>query len=281
MQTLLELLKKSTAFLAQKGVENARLNAELIFACVFACKRFDLYVQFERPVSEKEKNLLRELVVRRGRREPVQYITGDTDFRKLTLKCDARALIPRPETEELIDCVLDRIGDRKRICDLGTGTGAIALSFAEELAGTQITAVDFSEDALALAGENAGKLNLAGTVKFVRSNWLEAFPREPIFDVIVSNPPYLTEAEWECAQPEVKNFEPRQALVSEDAGCRDCEIILETARERLAPGGFVALETGIAQHERLEKFARERGYEKIESLKDYSGRERFFIAFVK
>ncbi len=280
MQSLLELLKKSVVFLEQKGVENARLNAELIFAHVLNCKRFDLYVQFERLIREDEKARLRELLVRRGKREPVQYIVGDTDFRKLTLKCDRRALIPRPETEELVDCVLDRVGERKRICDLGTGTGAIALSLAKELAGTQITAVDFSEDALELAKENAEVLGLAGTVNFVQSNWLEAFPREPIFDVIVSNPPYLTDDEWNCAQPEVKDFEPLSALVAEDEGCKDCETILKMSRERLSADGFVILETGIAQHERLEKIAREQEFSKTESLKDYSGRERFFVAWL-
>ncbi|MCR5183447.1 MAG: peptide chain release factor N(5)-glutamine methyltransferase [Opitutales bacterium] len=280
MQTLLELLKKATTFLEQKGVGNARLNAELIFANVLACRRFDLYLQFERPLTEEEKATLRERLVRRGRREPVQYIVGDTDFRKLTLKCDPRALIPRPETEELVDCVLDRLGGRTRICDLGTGTGAIALSLAKELSGVKITAVDFSKEALSLAKENAQRLALDSRVDFVCSDWLDSFPRERMFDAIVSNPPYLTEEEWKTAQEEVRDFEPRSALVSEDEGCADCEKILAASRERLFEGGFVALETGIAQHLRLEKFAREHGFQKTELLKDYSGRERFFVAWI-
>lgn len=282
MNSLLELLKKSTEFLSKKGIENARLQSELIFAGTLRCRRLDLYLQFERPLTQAQVDLLRERIVRRAHREPVQYIVGDTDFRNLTLKCDSRALIPRPETEELVDFVLEKLNAQKpagtpvRVLDLGTGTGAIALSVATERAGTKVIAVDKSADALALARENLEKIGAPANIKFLESNWFENV--SGVFDVIISNPPYLTRSEWECAQPEVKNHEPLSALVAENAGLADLEIILRGAREHLASDGFVAFETGIAQHEKLAEIARECGFSEIESKTDLSGRPRFFFA---
>lgn len=282
MNSLLELLKKSTDFLAKKGIENARLQSELIFAGTLRCRRLDLYLQFERPLTQPQVDVLRERIMRRARHEPVQYIVGDTDFRSLTLKCDSRALIPRPETEELVGFVLEKLdaclpaGKAARVLDLGTGTGAIALSIASERPGTQLVAVDKSADALALARENAASLPVAGNVDFLQSDWFENV--EGVFDAIVSNPPYLTQAEWECAQAEVRDHEPLSALVAENAGLADLEKILRGAREHLAPNGFVAFETGIAQHEALAEIARACGFEKTESKTDLSGRPRFFFA---
>lgn len=281
MNSLLELLKKSTDFLAKKGIENARLQSELIFAGTLHCRRLDLYLQFERPLTQEQVNILRERIVRRSKREPVQYIVGDTDFRNLTLKCDVRALIPRPETEELVGFVLEKLnvarpaGTPARVLDLGTGTGAIALSIASERENTQVFAVDKSPDALALARENAEMLGIAA-VEFLQSDWFENVTGT--FDVIVSNPPYLTQAEWECAQPEVRDHEPLSALVAADAGLFDLERILRSARGHLAPGGFIALETGIAQHEALAETARECGFSRTESKTDLSERPRFFFA---
>lgn len=282
MNSLLELLQKSTEFLNKKGIENARLQSELIFAGTLRCRRLDLYLQFERPLSQDQVNTLRECIMRRARHEPVQYIVGDTDFRNLTLKCDARALIPRPETEELVDFVLEKLnairpeGASVRVLDLGTGTGAIALSIATERPNTQVVAVDKSADALTLARENAATLKSPVFVEFLQSDWFENVTG--IFDVIVSNPPYLTQAEWECAQPEVRDHEPLSALVADNAGLADLEKILRHARKHLVPDGFVAFETGIAQHDALAEIARSCGFEKTESVNDLSDRPRFFFA---
>lgn len=285
MNSLLELLQKSTEFLNKKGIENARLQSELIFAGTLRCRRLDLYLQFERPLTQAETDALRERVLRRARREPVQYIVGDTDFRSLTLKCDSRALIPRPETEELVDYFLEKLaairpaGTPARVLDLGTGTGAIALSVAVERPGARVVAVDKSADALALAKENFAKVAVPADVVFLQSDWFENVAGT--FDAIISNPPYLTRAEWECAQAEVREHEPLSALVADNAGLADSEKILRGARERLAPDGFVALETGIAQHDALEKVARDCGFSATESRNDLSGRPRFFFAFKK
>lgn len=289
MDSLLDLLQKSTRFLERKGVPGARLQSELIFAGTLHCRRLDLYLQFDRPLVAPQVDVLRERIVRRSRREPVQYIVGDTDFRKIALRCDARALIPRPETEELVGFVLEKLNAAKpagapaRVLDLGTGTGAIALSLAVERAGTRVLAVDFSEKALSLAQENAAAL--AGTfaegssVGFAQSDWFSAVPADARFDAIVANPPYLTETEWATAQPEVRDCEPREALVAADEGFADLEKILCGARERLAPdGGFVALETGIAHRARLEALAQECGFAEFSGADDLSGRPRFFFA---
>ena len=263
------------------GIENARLQSELIFAGTLRCRRLDLYLQFERPLTQEQVNTLRERIMRRARREPVQYIVGDTDFRTLTLKCDSRALIPRPETEELVGFVLEKLnavrpaGTPARVLDLGTGTGAIALSIATERPGTEIVAADKSPDALSLARENAAALGIS-SVSFLQSDWFGNV--EGVFDVIVSNPPYLTQAEWECAQAEVRDHEPLSALVAENNGLADLEKILRGARERLAPDGFVAFETGIAQHAELAEIARGCGFSETESLTDLSERPRFFFA---
>lgn len=283
MNSLLDLLKKSTEFLAKKGVENARLQSELLFAGTLGCRRLDLYLQFDRPLEQAQVDALRERVLRRARREPTQYVLGDADFRSLTLKCDARALIPRPETEELVGFVLEKLnavrpaGTPARVLDLGTGTGAIALALAAERAGTRVAAADKSADALALARENAEKLGLLGNVDFIESDWFENVAGT--FDAVVSNPPYLTREEWECAQPEVREHEPFGALVAENGGLADLEKILRGARERLVPDGFAAFETGVAQHARLEEIARACGFSRTESKTDLSGRDRFFFAF--
>ncbi len=282
MNSLLDLLRKSTDFLAKKGVGNARLQSELIFAGTLGCRRLDLYLQFDRPMTPRQTELLRERVLRRSRREPLQYVVGETDFRELALKCDPRALIPRPETEELVGFALEKLaasvpaGTPARVLDLGTGTGAIALSFAKERPGTRVVAADKSADALALARENAEKNGLADAVEFLRGDWFENVAGT--FDAVVSNPPYLTEAEWASAQPEVREHEPREALVADDDGLADLEKILRGAREHLAPGGFVALETGIAHRERLRAAALDAGFSETEAKDDLSGRPRFFFA---
>ena len=280
MQSLLEILNKTRDFFTQKGLENPRLEAELLIAGTLGMKRLELYLKFERPMTEAELATLRDRVKRRSAREPLQYVLGEAQFRELTLKCDRRALIPRPETEELVELVLKKLpADRPlRLVDLGTGTGAIALSFAKERENIAVVAADFSADALELARENAEKCGLTGRVSFVRSDWMQAV--EGPFDAIVSNPPYLTDAEVAVAEPEVKNHEPHTALIAPAEGLADLEKILRQAFSKLAPGGFLALETGITHHAQLARLAKELGYAATESRKDSSDFDRFFFAFL-
>lgn len=300
MQTLGEILKKTADFFAGKKLESPRLQIELILAATLHCKRLDLYLQFDRPLQEETLALLRDRVRRRAAREPLQYILGETEFREITLKCDRRALIPRPETEELVGYVLAELPPAPaampdiesdtpvsesasapiRVADLGTGTGAIALSIATERPDVQMFATDASADALALARENAARLGLAARVEFATGNWLQTVPTGMMrFNAIISNPPYLTKAELATAAPEVAAHEPHIALVAAEDGLSDLKTILTQARNWLIPGGFVALESGITHAVPLAAHAIALDYSRHESRKDMSGRDRFFIAW--
>ena len=278
MQTLLEALRKSADFLARKGLERPRVEAEHVFAAALGLKRLDLYLQFERPLTAEEEARLRGLIVRRGNREPLQHVVGRAEFRGLTLRCDARALVPRPETEELVDLALALFpADREvRALDLGTGTGAIALALAAERPAWRVSAVDRSPEALALARENAAACGLAGRVELAASDWFSEV--RDAYDLVVSNPPYLTEAELATAEPEVREHDPRSALVAADDGIADLRRILTEAPKFLRPGGWVLLETGTDHHPALTELSARLGYAESGGLSDLSGRPRFWKA---
>ena len=281
MPTLLEIIKKTTDFLAAKGVESARLNAELLIGHALGMKRMALYLQFERLLGEPELEKIRPLVRRRGLREPLQYILGETEFHGLKLKVDRRALIPRPETELLVETVIAAsLVPPGAILDLGTGSGAIALALAQKFTDAKVTATDVSEDALALARENAVLTGLQERVGFVASNWFGNLPAEARFDLIVANPPYLTAAETAQTAPEVRGFEPGSALTAADEGLADLRTIIGQARAFLAVGGLLALETGIAQHAELIRLAAAAGFARTESRPDLTGRDRFVLAWL-
>ncbi len=279
MQTLLQVLEKTSDFFARKGLEQPRLQAELLFAHALGCKRLELFLKFDQPLTEAKLNELRLMVRRRANREPLQYIIGYTPFHDLKLKTDRRALIPRPETEQLVEIVQDRLREKPptRILDLGTGSGAIALALAAAFPDASVTATDISEDALSLARENALANELQHRVQFIESNWFSNVKGS--FDCIVSNPPYLSTEEVNVAEPEVRDFEPRNALVAADEGMADLKSIIDGAYRRLQSDGLLALETGIKQHDALTAFARSTGFAKSESLKDLHNRHRFFLCW--
>lgn len=279
MLTLLEVIKKTTEFFAAKGVEHPRLDAELLLAHALGLKRMQLYIQFERPLTEPDLEKIRALVRRRGQREPLQYIVGTTDFGGLTLKSDRRALIPRPETELLVEKVVGRVSGPRRILDLGTGSGAIALALAKQWSDAEVVAVDSSADALALAQENASATEMSARVAWLKSNWYDALPADSRFDLIAANPPYLTADETAQTAPEVRLHEPAQALTSGGAdGLDDLKTIVRRAPEFLAEGGALALETGIGQHAALLALVRDAGFNVAESWQDLTGRDRFIFA---
>jgi len=280
MQSLLEIIRKSTEFLAGKGVESPRLQSELLVGHALGLQRMQLYVQFERLLTEAELETVRPLLRRRAQGEPLQYIMGWTEFHGLRLKVDRRALIPRPETELLVERLIERnVISSGRILDLGTGSGAIALALAKQYPEAKVVAVDCSEAALELARENAAQSGLAERVEYIRSDWFSAVPSEARFDLIVANPPYLSAEETAATAPEVKNFEPASALTSGGPdGMQDLERIIAAAKDFLAPGGLLALETGISQHPTLLARAREAGFSEPESLRDLTGRDRFIFA---
>jgi release factor glutamine methyltransferase len=280
MLTVIEVIRKTSEFLGSKGVESPRLNAELLVGHALGLARMRLYIEFERPVGDAELAAIRELVRRRGRREPLQHVLGFTEFSGLRLRADGRALIPRPETEFLVETVAARAGQAPgRILDLGTGGGAIALALAGRFPDARVTALDSSAQALSLAGENAASTGLAGRVTFARSDWFSEIPAGETFDLIVSNPPYLSDDEVTAAAPEVRAFEPVSALLSADGGFADLGRIAEGAAAFLAPGGMLALETGTGHHPRLAALLGKSGFARSESLADLAGRSRFVLAW--
>ncbi len=284
MPTTLEVLQKTVEFFARREIPSPKLEAELLLARALGCRRLDLYLRFEQPLSEAQLDTLRAQVTRRGKREPQQYIAGRTGFLDFEVACDARALIPRPETEELAELIFSRMDHSPATAlDLGTGTGVLALAMARRWPECRVTAVEASRVALSLAESNVATLGLGDLIRILHARWPEVFSAEVgVFDLIVSNPPYLTEEEWGSAAPEVRDWEPHAALVAADNGLADLRIILENAFKIMNAGAMLALETGIAQHGELTKIAQATGaYARTESVRDLSKRERFFLAWRK
>lgn len=279
MLTVLEVIKRTSEFFAGKGIESPRLNAEMLIGHALERKRMQLYLEFERPLTEAELEKIRPLVRRRAQREPLQYIVGETEFCGLKLKVDRRALVPRPETEYLVELVTGRLATPPaRILDLGTGSGALALALAKTFPEAAVLATDTSAEALALANENCVAQQMEGRVRFLRSDWFKAVPAGERFELIVSNPPYLSAEETAQTAPEVQGFEPAGALTGKGDGAGDLEEIIAAAPRFLAPGGLLALETGIAQHARLLERMREAGFAQMESKQDLTGRDRYVLA---
>jgi release factor glutamine methyltransferase len=265
--TLGEVLAATTEYFERKGIDTPRLDAELILARAFGLTRLDLYTSFDRPLTEAERAEARVLVERRGRREPLAYVLGEWGFRNLTLKTDARALVPRPETEVVVERALAAIAElgAPRVVDVGTGGGAIALAIAQERPDATVTATDISPDALALARENAEHLELG--VSFVETNLIEDL--EGPFDLVVSNPPYVGEDELPTLQPEVRDYEPRIALVGDLTSQLGAQ-----ARDRLAPGGAIVLETHEELASRVVAALTLLGFAPATISLDLAGRER-------
>jgi release factor glutamine methyltransferase len=274
--TVLQVLQSSTEYLKKHKIENPRLNAEHLLAHVLGRKRIELYLDFERKLTETELGPLRELVKRRSEGEPLQHLLGTVEFCGLTFLCDKRAMVPRPETEQLVELVESKIENREsRIVDVGTGSGVIALSLAAKFPEAKILAVDVSDDALALAQENAARLNLGSRVRFLKSRLLENV--EGVFDLIVANLPYISTQERHTLSREVLR-DPEVALFAGTEGDElVCDLIAE-APSRLGPGGMLALEIGLGQRDAFLSALAEKNYRDICSKNDYNGVTRFLFA---
>jgi release factor glutamine methyltransferase len=278
MLSIREIKARTELFFKEKGVSDAKLDTDILIAHSLGVKRLDLYLDLDRPLTEAQLAELRPLVKRRANREPLQYILGSHEFCGLRLKVDRRALIPRQETEQLVELICERLScPPQRILDLGTGTGALALALASKYPDAAVTAVDLSADALSLAMENAASLGLAARVKFLLGSWCAPLPAGQSFDLVVSNPPYLTAFEMTTAEREVTDHEPSNALVSGVDGLDDLRMIFAELPQYLAPGAVLALETGIAQTDALNELSKAAGL-KGEMLPDWSGRPRFYWA---
>jgi release factor glutamine methyltransferase len=274
--TVLDVLQATTTYLKKHEIENPRLNAEQLLARVLRRNRMELYLEFERKLIETELEQLRNVVKRRGEGEPLQHLLGTVEFCGRTFLCDKRALVPRPETEQLVEFVISQIQSRKSvIVDVGTGSGVIALSLTAEFPEAQIFAVDVSEEALALAQENASKLDLNGRVQFRKSYLLENV--EGVFDLIVANLPYISKKDRDSLSREVLH-DPEIALFAGGRGDELVRELIDQAPARLRAGGLLALEIGLGQSEALLSTLAEKNYRDICSKTDYNGVTRFLFA---
>jgi release factor glutamine methyltransferase len=251
------------------GCESPRVDAELLVAHVLGATRSGLHAEGRRTLGERERLALDELLARRERREPLAYLLGEWGFRRLTLAIDRRALVPRPETEIVVERCLALLASKPepRVLDVGTGSGAIALAIADEHPGAHVTAIDASEEALALARENAERTGLE--VSFLRSDLFDGLPAGP-WELVVANPPYVLPEEIASLAPEVRDWEPREALVGEGA----TEAIAGAARDVLAVGGALVLETADGKAGDVAELLRELGYRDVRVTPDLTGRER-------
>lgn len=281
-ETALELTRKAAAHMKERGIENARLEAELMLGSILELNRLQLYMQFDRPIDGVQLEQFRSMVRRRLKREPLQYIMGEAQFRTLQLRVDPRVLIPRPETELLVEQVLDFLRAEQRggpVLDLGTGSGAIAIAIAVEGGLDQVVASDLSSDALALARENAERAGVGGRIEFRQGSLWQVIRPGEHFDVVVSNPPYIAEPERMALQPEVRDWEPAQALFSGADGLDAVREIIAGAAARLTPGGLLAIEIGADQGEAvLELLERSPGLVESRIEKDLAGRDRMALA---
>lgn len=278
LQTIREVLERTEAFFAKAGLETPKVEAGWLLAGALKCKRLDLFLQADRPLTAAELDKLRPMVKRRAAGEPLQYILGFAEFHNLSLPVAPGVLIPRPETEGLVELVLKRLDGKPapKLVDLGTGSGAIAFALASALPDAKVLAIDASPAALQHARQSAESLGLRDRVAFRKGDWLQGLEIQA--DAIISNPPYLTREEWQNARPEVRNHEPESALVAADDGMADLKTILQTAGACLVPGGFVALETGIHHGPPLRAFALEHGWRDVDVLQDDNLRDRYLIA---
>ena len=273
MITLAEVLRRSTGYLEQHGSPTPRLDAELLLAHGLGLSRIELYTQYQRPLDDDELAACRELVRRRGLREPVAYVIGSWGFRGLDLAVDARVLVPRPETELLVDRCLELLDgvERPRVVDVGTGSGAIALSLKSERPDAEVVACDISQDALDVAAANAARLGL--DVELHISDLLAQVPGDG-FRLVVSNPPYVSEREMADLEPEVAEHEPRLATVAGPDGFEIYRRLLPEAAGRLVDGGSLALECGGGQAPALVAELAAAGYGQAGIDPDLAGIER-------
>ena len=284
--TVIDIIKWGTGYLTEKGFDEARLTVELLLSETLGLKRFDLYVKHDQPLKRDELDKFKVLLKRRLSHEPVQYITGKVNFYSIDLKIDKRALIPRPETEILAESVIEHcrtfLSQREhvRVLDVGTGSGCLAIAVARFVKNSSVTAIDRSDSALDLARENAAATGTAGRIEFVRSDFLklgEDLFKER-FDILISNPPYISESELATLSEDIREFEPVEALSDGRDGMTFFRKISESAHELLRDGGWVFVETGFGQAQKVSTIFAGRGGTELLVKKDLSNIERIVRA---
>lgn len=279
--TIIEIVNKSTDFLSSKGIESAKSEVEWILSSVLGTSRVQLYLDHENLVSEDKVNSIRDMVIQRGKRMPLQHILGNTIFFGMQIRCDSRALVPRMETEQMVEQIVDRISNSfdGHVVDLGTGSGAILLSLCNALESSMGTGYDNSLQALELARENLTGKKCEKRVRFELLDWNELTPDAlgTSANLVVSNPPYLTEGEWSESMAEVKEYDPKSALVAGENGLADIFSVIKISSSLLSSDGLFVMEIG-AGHARMLESAIKSYYTDFEFTKDLLGVRRFLWA---
>ena len=267
--TVDEVVRAVAARLETRGCPTPRVDAELLVGHVLGLTRSEVSIESRRVVAHAESERIESLTGRRERREPLAYVLGEWGFRRLVLAVDSRVLVPRPETEIVVERCLALLSgvESPRVLDVGTGSGAIALAIADEHPGARVTAIDASADALEVARANRERTGLA--VELVEHDLFSGLPDGP-WDLVVSNPPYVTPGEIESLEPEVRDWEPRAALVGEGA----TEAIAASAQDALVPGGALALECADGNASRVADLLRALDYTRVAVNRDLAGRDR-------
>lgn len=275
--TALSAVKAAEARLVAMGIDTARLDAEILMAHVLGCRRMTLYSRSDLGLSPPQRDEFEQLVVRRLLKEPVAYLTGDQEFWSLTFKVTPDTLIPRPDTETLVEAVLSRqpTSASGRLLDLGTGTGCILLSLLHELPAMTGVGADISDGALRVATANAQHLKLADRAALVFSNWFENI--EGLFEIIVSNPPYIPSADIGGLMADVRDYEPMSALVGGEDGLDPYRLIASEAPKYLSAGGLLAVEVGIGQAKAVSDLFRSNGFSEVGIQADLGGIDRVVI----
>ena len=284
MITVLEVIKLSTEYLQKKGVEAPRANAEILLAEILKCKRLELYLSFDKPLAENEVQIYREAIRKRGLRIPLQYIVGNVEFYGLKLIVNENVLIPRPETELLVEKIINE-SDKSaslKILDIGVGSGNISLSILKNLPNTNVVAIDISESALEVAKQNAELNSLQDRIELkhfdIMKDDLNSLGK---FDLIVSNPPYVSVNDFESLEPELKVHEPRIALTDNSNGISFYKSIIEASDQILNRPGKIYFELGMGQSMQVKNLFDQKGFSNITITKDYSGIDRIISGELK
>lgn len=277
MITVLEVIKLSTEYLQKKGVESPRANAEILLAEILKCKRLELYLSFDKPLAESEVQIYREAVRKRGLRIPLQYIVGYVEFYGLKLTVNENVLIPRPETELLVEKIindLDKLSNIK-ILDIGVGSGNISLSILKNIPNANVVAIDISEKALEVAKQNTELNSVDGNIEFKKFDIMnEDIKKLDKFDLIVSNPPYVSAMDYETLEPELKIYEPKIALTDNSDGISFYKHIIGVSSLLLNNPGKIYFEVGISQSKQVQKYFEDKMFDKVSITKDYAGIDR-------
>ena len=284
MITVLDVIKLSTDYLQKKGVESPRANAEILLADILKCKRLELYLSFDKPLAEIEVQNYRGAIRKRGLRVPLQYIVGNVEFYGLKLIVNENVLIPRPETELLVEKIINESDKTAnlRILDIGSGSGNISVAIAKNLLNSTIVGIDISESALEVAKQNAELNLLHDRIELkhfdIMKDDLNSLGK---FDLIVSNPPYVSVNDFESLEPELKVHEPRIALTDNSNGISFYKRIIEISDQILGKHGKIYFELGLGQSDIVKKLFEEKGFNNILMTKDYSGIDRIICGEIK